>query len=63
MPRWSKYVVFSLLFTTADGIKKIPWVVTCEDQEKELPKVTSIALLVGLLQEDVATWKRKKINR
>jgi len=62
MPHWSKYIVFSLLFTTADGMKKIPWVVACEDQEKQLPKVSSISLLVGLLQEDVAAEKGKEIN-
>lgn len=62
MPHWSEHIVFSLLFTAADGMKKIPWVATCEGQEKKLPEVSSVALLVGLLQEYGATWKGEKIH-
>lgn len=63
MPHWSKHIVFSLLFTTTDGIKKIPWVATCGDQEKQLLKVSSLAVLVGLLQEYGTTEKGKEIHR
>lgn len=63
MPHWSKHIVFSLLFTTADGTKKIPWVVVCGDQAKQLLKVSSVALLVGLLQEYGTTEKGKERKR
>lgn len=40
MSHWSKPIVFSLLFTPADGIKRAPQPVTCGNQAKELLKVT-----------------------
>lgn len=61
MPHCSKHTDFPLLFTTADGIKKIPWVVTWGDRDKQLLKVTSVALLLRLLQG--TTGRGKEIHR